>query len=159
MAFSATCFAPRRTKGTPFPGRVLAPTNIILSRSFDWCPGLVRLSCSKPWLWSRKKIWNKKWDPTKSINALTSRRNSCAYDKGRFHPHPFSFDLFQKHIDNFYSSMNLPMQKASLLPGCKNRHTLRAFQSLHLRCSIVNLRDRPKHQVYVILHLWLLKWR
>jgi len=42
--FSATCLAPMSTNGTPFPGRLPAPTNKTFGMSEDSAPGRVRLS-------------------------------------------------------------------------------------------------------------------
>ena len=44
IAFSATDFAPIRTNGTPFPGRLLAPTNKTLFISRHSADGRVKLS-------------------------------------------------------------------------------------------------------------------
>ena len=47
-AFSAMSFAPIMTKGTPFPGRVLAPQKRTLDKPDETGPGRVKLSWAKP---------------------------------------------------------------------------------------------------------------
>ena len=53
-AFSATCLAPINTRGTPFPGLVLAPQYNTLGSPVDFGPGRVRLSWANPWLCKTK---------------------------------------------------------------------------------------------------------
>ena len=44
----ATNFDPMRTRGTPLPGRLLAPTIKTLSNFAASAAGLVRLNCERP---------------------------------------------------------------------------------------------------------------